>query len=187
MVGIEASAVSTQLWHAFTTEFQSSSFNNLNWNPEPDISGTGAEAQVLLGVEDRLALMLGGGGFRSDRQTNAHEEGNFYVHENTRTNMFWLDAGARIKPVDWFYFQALAGLFVFDLKTSVNTNAPTYTYDGLSGTRVFPALGVGGGLETPWRYPLRIFGGARFWVPIGRGSFYESAAGQLNAGLLYRF
>ena len=111
----------------------------------------------------------------------------FSVNEVIRTDMYWINGGFRAKANSWLYVEGLLGLFLHELETEVETNADVYTYDGLSGHRVFGAAGIGAGAETPWDYPLHLFIGGRIWIPMREGSIYESAVGQINAGLSFRF
>jgi len=185
--GFEAGVTNTRLWHSFTTDFNSASFSNIKWNPNPRISGIGGDVNIYFAEDKAVVLSLGGGGFHNEITTNSQAQGSFFAREQTTTDAFWMDAGIRSKPSRWVYLQGLLGLFVYEIRTEIQTNAPAYSYEGLSGNRVFGAAGVGGGLETPWDFPVHLFTGVRIWLPLSDDAFYESAVGQLSGGLLFRF
>jgi hypothetical protein len=184
-VGFDISVIRTGLIHPFTTNFQSSSFNNLKWDSEPEADGTGYEANAHFSQDQDFELMVGGGAFKSSLKTNSWEENGIYVNEMTRTESYWIHGAFKYKPYSWLYTQGLLGLFYYELKTDAITNAPIYTYDGLSGNDMFGAWGIGGGIESPWNGRLHLFAGIRFWFPMYDYSDYGAV--QVNAGFSYRF
>ena len=187
---LEAGYVLTRLWSSFSTDFKSPSFNNIKWDSDAKVSGEGGELNLLLAnkSDERSYAFLLGLGFMSNlRVTNAIEQNGFYAREKTKSFATWGNAGFQVHPLSWAYVQILVGYFVYGLETQIETNAPIYTYDGLSGLRGFGTFGIGGGLETPWDFPLRLFTGTRILIPLGEGAFYEHLVGQVNGGLRYRF
>jgi hypothetical protein len=183
--GLEISVIGSGLGHSYTTNFNSSSFKNLKWNPDADETGTGLEANMYLLHNYPYALTIGAGGFKNNIKTNSHNENNYYVHETIKAENYWIDTGIKYNLYSWLYLQGKAGLFYNTLKSEINTNAPVYTYDGLSGHDLFWAAGLGAGLESPWKGRLHLFAGCRFWCSLGEGPGY--VIGQVNAGISYKF
>jgi hypothetical protein len=95
--------------------------------------------------------------------------------------------GIRAKQLPFIYLKGLLGAFIFEVNTDVETNASIYNYEGLSGSRAFSAIGIGGGFESPWDYPVHLFIGTRAWLPISNDTFYENSIGQLSGGILFNF
>lgn len=187
--GLEAGYVRTRIWNKLTTDFQSPNFTQIVWNRTPVIRGDGAEASLFLStLPNEGHLGLRGGTFQDSRTQNSIAEGGTYVRETVKTSGFWIDGEAQFYPMPWLSVGGGLGLFIYELKTSVNTNAAQYTYEGIEGVRAFGVLGVSAGLETPWDFPLRLYTRGRLWF-LGTTDepLVESAVGQWSAGLVWRF
>jgi hypothetical protein len=184
-VGFDVNIITTGLIIPFTTNFHSSSLDNIKWEPEPYAYGTGYEANVYLFQDQHCDFAVGGGAFKSRFKTNSWEQNGIYVNETTKAESYWAHCSIKYKPNSWLYAQGLLGLFYYRLKTDILTNAPVYTYDGLSGNDLFGAWGIGGGIESPWKGRLHLFAGIRFWFPTCRYSDYGAV--QANAGFSFKF
>jgi len=185
LAGFEANIVRTEIVHPYTTHFKSSSFSDSSWDSKPEVTGTGYEYDVYIYQDKKTNMLAGGGAFKSRLKRNSKEENGIYVDEITRTEGYWIYASGKHNPYSWLYVQASIGLFYYKLKTDINTNAPVYTYDGLSGRDLLGLWGIGGGMETPWNWPFHLFAGIRFWLPFNDYSDYGAV--QVNAGISYRF
>ena len=75
----------------------------------------------------------------------------------------------------------------YSLNTKVETNAPVYLYEGLTGSRTVMIYGIGGQFEVPWRYAVKPYVQGRYWWTAGAGDPQENGVGQLSAGLTWRF
>lgn len=125
---LEINFVSSKLSHSYTSNFQSSDFQNLRWSSNPQISGTGGEMVFIRGDKKNryVSFIFGGGGFKNKHEINVHSENNFYVREKTKTTSFWAHMGIHARPFPWIYLQGLLGAFSFDVNTDLETNASVY-------------------------------------------------------------
>ncbi|MFH2202730.1 MAG: hypothetical protein ABIJ96_06425 [Elusimicrobiota bacterium] len=182
---ISAGYTRIRVWTQLKTDFQSPSFSRISWQARPKTAGTGFQVAI-----HSLDYNLGGvdmvfGRVWDTYKTNEIVAGGVYVREIVATDIYWL--GFDIKAGRWFYIKLNASGYLWKLDTHVETNAPAYTYSGVTGTRIFGALQAGVGFETHWKHPLTgyVEGSAGFTsrsTPI-----IESAIGHVSAGLQYRF
>jgi hypothetical protein len=177
----------TRIWNTLTTDFHSGAFSHVRWQSTPEIRGDGAEASLLFNADTPVSLGVSVGGFQGSHVANAQSEGPLYARETIQTKGYFFDGELRGNVVPWFYLDGALGAFIYDLSTAVDSNAPDFVYHGISGTRVVGALGIGAGLQTPWKFPVKAFIETRFWLPLNGDQPVESAIGQLRAGLSYHF
>jgi hypothetical protein len=158
----------------------------LTWTARPRIAGKGPELKALWG--DRI-FGLGGSLslFEGTYVTNSIVQGGFYAKERTSLDGFSFQGEARFSPNKWLYMEALAGLVSYHLRTEIDTNAPSFAYSGLLGNQTFGTFGFGGGLQTPWPWPVQAFVGARYLIAATSSASLEYGSGQVNAGFLWHF
>lgn len=192
-IGLQAAYVRTRIWTGLRTYFNSSSIPNISWDESPKIGGSGGEASLLLwGRPTEYAPVFGEGVLKVgyfDRSyvRNTFRNGAFYVNESIKSRGYWTTAAIRVYLKRPVFISAMAGAFYYRLKTGVDTNVPAFTYEGVTGDRVFGALGFGGGLRTPWDFPLQgIFEGSML-LNTSDDTLLDSAVGQMSVGLVLAF
>lgn len=179
--------VRTRLWTGIETSFESPGFANLQWEKRAFLGGVGAEANMGYRTDGGMLMNFGLGCAYGTKVTNFHSEGATYVKETSETRLYTANVMMRRDLGDWWYLTVGLALFIADLDTRVATNAASFSYDGVTGTSVWGAAGGGLGFETAWRFPLRLFAGARFWIPTAEDPVYRSVVGDVNMGARWRF
>lgn len=192
-LGLSAGYARTRIWSGLQTSFDSASLPNVNWDNSPRVGGTGLEASVLLfGRPNDYAPVFGEGvlslgSFERAYTANATTRGSFFVREKIDAKGYWANAALRVYFKRPLFVSVLAGLFYYKLNTSVETNAPVFVYEGVSGERIFGSFGLGGGLRTPWDFPLQALLEGRVYLTTGQDPVLESAIGQALASLAFVF
>ncbi len=185
---VETRYTRSRIWTGLSTTFRSPSFSNLQWGSRTDTHGWGPEAAVFLTNDwsDDVGVRIGA--LKGSQQTNFHQEGALFVRETSHTEAYWIDAEYRHAVTRWLFLSVASAGFVYHIDTSIESNAPSFVYDTLTFNRAFGAIGVGAGLQTPWRIPLRLFAATNFWLPYTEGAGrLEWGVGQVSAGAAWRF
>lgn len=192
-VALSAGFARTRLWTSLRTGFESPSFTDIDWVSEPKIGGNGAEGSLLLFGEDNDYSPLFGelglhvGFFERAYVANSAQRGALFVRERVESKGLWGAGALRVYFSRPAFVSLLAGLVYYRLKTGIETNAPSFVYDGVSGDRVFGSFGLGAGLRTPWDFPLQATGEARVFMTAGQDPVLESTMAQFLANLVWRF
>lgn len=190
--GLSFGLSGVRLWTELKTDFNSASISNSTWNSNPKLMGHGGSLRYQhRPIDSDFGLIVSGGLFQGDQQTNSAEQGGVFVKEKTEIKGGWLEIGGQYYPFDFLQLDISLGGFNYHARSSIETNAPTFVYHGFSGDRTIAAIGFGGGLETPWRYPVRMFLDSQFYLPYNPFNsdeqLLESVIGRVGGGLLYRF
>ena len=191
-LGLSAGVSYTRIWTRLRTSFRCAAAPSLEWDDDPKAAGRGGEASVLLfgRPHEKVSPLFGEAvlrlGFFESAET-AHEgrSGALYVRERLNASALYGDTSLRVYLLEPAFLSVAGGLFYYRLNTSVDTNAPGFAYEGLSGERVFGMLGFGGGLRTPWKAPLKILLEGMVFLTTDKA--LESAVGRLTASLAYYF
>lgn len=180
------------LWTKLTTNFQSASLPSLRWDPSPRLGARGVEVSFAKGPDDDVdewRFSLVNGYVWSDGVKNSQTDGAFFARETVSLRAYWIEGDAKYYLKDWFFGSAGLMGSVYSIRSAIDTNAPTFEYEGFSGTRLFWALAVGGGLSTPVKYPCSAYLAVRAWMPMPLFGLepLENVATQIGAGVAYRF
>lgn len=191
-LGLSAGFSYTRIWTRLRTRFLCASAPSLEWDDDPKVTGRGGEAAVLLfgRPHEKVSPIFGEAVLRLgffESASTAHEgrSGAVFVRERLSANALYGDTNLRVYLLEPAFLSVAAGLFYYRLNTSVDTNAAGFSYEGLSGERVFGMLGFGGGLRTPWKAPLK--GLLEGTVFLTTDKALESAVLRLAASLAYYF
>jgi hypothetical protein len=170
------------------TSFQSPAAPGLSWSQTLDPGGTGFHGSILWSPEtDDTYFGLSGGYFASAAQSRRSDAGGFYSRETMDVRGGWGALVLKHYVKDWAFAKVSLGSFIYNVQTHIETNAPNFTYDGVSGTRGIAAVGLGLGFETPWDFPLHVGVEGAWWFSHNQDPPVEAGVGQLGANLLFRF
>ncbi len=187
-VTLETGFVYSRVFNRLESRFNSPSFSQIRWDNTVNLQAPGAEATLLYGVADYFSLGINAGGFGSSRTANAQREGGTYVREDVSVSGGWGTLEGRLYPLRWLSLEGNLGVLVYNLHTSISTNASSYSYVGFEGSHPAFIGGLGGRIETPWSYPLRLYVGGRYWWTGGDGTpSIETGVAQFTTGLTWRF
>ena len=188
--GLEGGADAVMIFSHLRTTFRAPASSDLDWDDTIVPSGTGFHASLAVGpASDEFLFALSGGGFASSRESHSGRANGVFARETLDTHCAWASVEARYYPpaLDFTFLKAALGTFVYSVDSHLETNAPSFEYDGLSGTRAMGALGLGTGLKTPWDFPLQASVEGTWWLADKQSPPIESGVGQISASLLLRF
>jgi len=183
--GVDALFIATHL----NTSFNSASAPSLHWDDSILPHADGFHGTVSLDFpEDDARLELSGGHFSNTWQNHAQTSGNIHVEESASVSGTWLTGAMSVySPAGWAFAKLGTGVLAYALDTHLKTDAASYEYSGLSGERWVGLLGIGAGLSTPWRFPLKANVSGMWWFTHDQDPPIESGVGQVSASLQFQF
>lgn len=159
----------------------------LVWDNKPDLNAQGFELAWSGSQTGDLRFGLRGGHASGSGTRNALTSNGYSVVENVDTSINWGTFELQYWPLAFFHLDAQTGGLNYAVDTRVRTDAPTYTYSGITGDRTVMLLGLGGGLTSAFRFPLQLYVTGRYNWTFGGGDPLEHSVVQLGTGLEWRF
>jgi len=185
---LEAGYVYMRIFNNLDSHFSSPNLPDAHWDETLHLRAQGAEVTLLYGVQDYFAVGLNAGGFGDSHVANVQSETSYHVQEHIDISGGWGALEMRLYPVSFLSIHGDVGILGYTLHTRATTNTPVSTYEGFEGTQADAVVGLGGRLETPWRWPLRLYAGGRYWwIGGSQNPAIDTGVAQFDAGLSLRF
>lgn len=190
--GFEGGPAFIWLRTTLTTSFKTPNAPGVAWDDPINPAVLGGHGSLLLedDVNDHggIAIGLEVASFNQHHWAHRQSSANgIYANERVDVQGSFTALWMRIYPAEWLFVSGTLGLAHYTVNTRVETNAPSFEYDGVSGDRDVGLAGLGAGLSTPLRYHLAATVDGR-WIFGGSGSSrIENGAAVVTANLKYRF
>ncbi len=181
-----------RLWTDLSTNFNTDVISIPKWEHNLLIGGEGVELEIPrwnFGADEESYASIGFtiGSYKKRYENNLIRLQNYYIRENVYTWLTTLCFDMRYHPYKSLYFIFGIGSLHYRIRTSIVTNLPQYTYNGVEGKRLIFALKVGCGILWPKKSKFQLNTNAGFWLPLGDEAVLERAAGQVLCGVQYNF
>lgn len=185
--GVQGGLAAVWIFTNLKTSYHSTSAPDVQWSDKLTLAGGGYHGSLFFDSSG-LSLGLEGGYFQDSRWRHVVSgSGGVHASERLDVNGGWVALCMRAYPVEWAFASATLGLGAYRIDTRIDTNAPSFQYDGIAGSRGIGLAGLGVGLTTPRRWRAGAGVEAR-WFYAGSGeSQIETGGAIVSADLKARF